>query len=300
MSEIILAMDAQSNYGVGEHAVRRIMAGDIETVRARLVYALERLGYQVVSESPLQARRAALKGIVRADFLEHARKLSISLRPSSASATVATFDFSVVHGGCMFAGDKKTLEREADAVIALAAAPPAASVCRSCGTENAGDARFCRLCGAPGAAGEPAELELMRLTAGSRAGFQEISIGLVVAVTILASSLPFILLGKTPKVVNVGWGLLILGQLFACWATVSGLLRLHRALNSKHSLASAPAAAAAPHALHTSETSALPPAPARASVTEGTTELLTTAPHAREPVPARQRPDTNPFQSSRQ
>ena len=42
--------------------------------------------------------------------------------------------------------------READAVVALAAAPPAASVCGNCGTENAGDSRFCRLCGAPGAA----------------------------------------------------------------------------------------------------------------------------------------------------
>lgn len=297
MAEVIVATEGQGNYCVAEHTVRRVMAGDTEAVRARLVYALERLGYQVVSENPLHARRAARKDVVRSDFLDHARKLSISLRPSSASATVATFDFVVVHGGCMFAGDKKTLGREADAVVALAAAPPAASVCRNCGTENAGDARFCRLCGAPGAAGEPAELEVMRLTAGSRAALQEISIGLLVAVAILIPTIPMILLGKTAKIVNVSWGFLVLGQLCAWWMVLYGLLRLHRTLNSGR----APAAETfAPHAVHASETSALLPAPARASVTEGTTELLTPAAARREPVPLRRvRPDTNPFESGR-
>ena len=91
MSEFIVALDSQSNYTVGEHVVRRMLAGQIEDVRGRLVHALERLDYQVVSENPLLARRAARKGAVRADFLDYARKLAVSLRPSSAAATVATF-----------------------------------------------------------------------------------------------------------------------------------------------------------------------------------------------------------------
>jgi ribosomal protein L40E len=292
MSQAIVAIQAQNNYGVGEHTARRVLAGDVEDVRARLVYALERLDYQVVSESPLQARRAARKDIVRADFLDHARRLSVSLRPSSALATVATFDFAVVHGGCMFDGDKKTLEREADAVVALAAAPAMTTVCRNCGTENGADARFCRLCGAPGFGGEPAELEVMRLTAGARAALQEIGIGLTIAFGILAVTLPLILLGRTPKLVNVGWGFLLLGQFFAWWMLLYGVLRLRRTLNPQAARAAAALGVPAPHALHAPETSALPPA--RVSVTEGTTELLT--PPAREPVPARpSRPDTNPF-----
>jgi hypothetical protein len=292
MAEFIAAMDPQNNYTVGEHLTRRVLAGDIEGARSRLVSALERLGYEVISENPLQARRAARKSILLADFLDHARRLTISLRPSSAAATIATFEFAVTHGGCMFAGDHKTLEREIDAIVALAAAPPAASVCGNCGTENAGDARFCRLCGAPGASSDPAELEVMRLTAGARGALQEVGLGLVFALGTLAFTVPMILLGTRPKIVNVGWWLLIIGELFGWWMTLYGLTRLYRTLNRGGAQARQLQAPVA-YALHAETTSALPPARAGISVTEGTTELL--AP-AREPVVApRRRPDTNPF-----
>ena len=271
MAEFIAAMDTQNSNTVAEHLTRRVLAGDIEDVRARLVFALERLDYQVASEAPLQARRPARKGLVRADFLDHARRLQIGLRPSSNAA--------------------------ADAIVALAAAPPAASVCGQCGTENPGDARFCRLCGAPGAGSEPAELEVMRLTAGSRAALQEIAVGLAIALGILALTLPMILLATKPKVVNVGWAFLLIGELFGWWMTLSGVLRLHRTLNRKGPDAPArtldSAAVSAP-TLHAEQAAQLPPARARVSVTEGTTELLAPAP-AREPVAARRRPDTNPF-----
>ena len=171
MSEFIPALGSSGGGGTctAEYSTSRVLAGETEGARRRLIYALEALGYSVTSESPLQARRRRLKNVVAADFTEHARKLSVSLRPSSDTAVVATFDFEVKHGGCMTRGDLKTLEREADAIVALAAAPPASSLCRACGTENGGDAHFCRLCGAPSVAVVPAELEVLRLTAGSRA-----------------------------------------------------------------------------------------------------------------------------------
>jgi hypothetical protein len=295
MAEFIVAMETQSSQTVCEHITRRAMSGDAEAVRPRLVAALERLGYQVLSENPLQARRAARKGIVRADFLDHARRLTVALRPSSEAATNVTFDFAVTHGGCMFKGDLKTLEREADAIVALAAAPPAESFCRNCGTEDPGDARFCRLCGAPGAAGEPAELEVARLTAGSRAALQEVVIGLVIAFGVLAFTLPMILLGTKPKIVNVGWLFLVIGQFFGWWMALYGVLRLHRTLNRPAPARALPEQTPAP-ALDAAHTAALPPARPRASVTEGTTDLLTPVPHAREPVPVRrERADTNPF-----
>src|SRR5215218_8576689 len=217
MSEFIAVTGgAGGNYAVGEHTTRRVMAGDVEAVRARLVYALESLGYTVVSENPLQDRRAQQKNIVRADFTEHARKVAVGLRQGGSAATQATFDFAVTHGGCMTKGDLLTLEREADAFVALAQAPAVTGLCRSCGTENGGDARFCRLCGAPSATGAPAELEVLRLTAASRAGLQEIAGGLLIAVLALAGALALILTGR-PKAVNVGWGVLLVGELVGWW-----------------------------------------------------------------------------------
>ena len=141
MSEFIVAMDAScGNYAVGEHSTRRVLTGDTEVVRGQLIAALEMMGYSVVNENPLHARRAKLKNVVSADFTDHARKLSVSLRPASETATVATFDFAVVHGGFMMKGDLLTLEREADAIIALALQSPVRSAERVGSAPRAGSA----------------------------------------------------------------------------------------------------------------------------------------------------------------
>ncbi|MBC7930069.1 MAG: zinc ribbon domain-containing protein [Rubrivivax sp.] len=290
MSEFIAVMEMSGgNYTVGEHSARRVLTGDTEAVRRRLIAALEMLGYNVVNENPLNARRAKLKNVVSADFTDHARKLSISLRPASETATVATFDFAVVHGGFMTKGDLFTLERETDAIIALATRPPASSVCRACGTENTGDARFCRLCGAPSVSGAPSELEVLRLTAGSRASLQEIVVGLAIALAVLALTLPLIIFGR-PKAVNAGLIFLVLGEAVGWWMALYGILRLRRTLNSTPKELATPNAVAA-QSLPSAQTSSLPPA--RFSVTEGTTELLGSQPKEREKVPVRrERGDT--------
>ena len=294
MSEFIPVMDASGgNYSVGEHTTRRVMAGDVEAVRARLVYALESLGYTVVSENPLQARRRKLKNVVSADFTEHARKLSVGLRQGGSAATQVTFDFAVTHGGCMTKGDLLTLEREADAFVAVAQAPAATGLCRACGTENGEGGRFCRLCGAPSAAGEPAELDVLRLTAASRAGLQEIVGGLLIAVLALAGALAMILTGR-PKVVNLGWGILLLGEIVGWWMALYGMARIHRTLNRKADARLPHAAPPAPPLFQPARDAALPPA--HLSVTEGTTELLNNAPRERERVPARrEHSDTSPI-----
>jgi hypothetical protein len=294
MSKFIpaIAPSGGAGRGVGEHTTRRVLAGDAEGARRRLVYVLESLGYGVTSESPLQARRRKQKNIVHADFTEHARKLSVSLRQSSETAVVATFDFEVTHGGCMTRGDTQTLEREADAIVALAAAPPASGLCRACGTENASDAHFCRLCGAPSAAGVPAELEVLRLTAGARATLQEVTIGVLIALATLAVTLPIIMTGF-PKGVRMGWLFLLMGEAFGWWMALYGMLRLYRTLNSRKRGARIAASVEQSRPLPRAETNALPPA----SVTEGTTELLgANAFAAREKVhAARERVDTSPI-----
>lgn len=292
MSEFIPIVGATGGeMTVAEHSVSRLMAGDVEAARGRLVHALESLGYSVISESPLLARRGKLKDIVRADFTEHARKLSVGLRQRGAAATEVTFEFAVTHGGCSTKGDLLTLEREADAVVALAAAPPAASICRSCGTENGGDARFCRLCGAAAATAAPAELELLRLTAASRAGLQEVVSGLFIVLLTVACVVPMVLYGS-PKAGRSAWFLLAAGQAFGWWMTIYGILRTHRALNRRPEAQAALPAPAAPQ-FKPARTSALPPA--HLSVTEGTTELLGVKSREGEPVVARRGGDTDPL-----
>ena len=293
MSEFIAAMDASAGFYVGEHTVKRLLAGDVESARRRLTYALESLGYTVVSESPLQARRAKLKDAFRADFTEHSRRLSVSLRPGGETATSAVFDFAVVHAGCMTKGDRRTLEREVDAIIAVAEAPGPSSLCRSCGTENGPDARFCRLCGAPGTAGAPAELEVLRLTAGSRAALQELTSGLAIALLTLACVLPLLLYGS-PKTGRGALILLVLGQSVGWLMALYGLLRLYRTVNPGGEKGAHEAGAVLPS--RPRETPSFAPPPSRLSVTEGTTELLDANTFVREKVPApRESPDTNPF-----
>ncbi|HEV2763718.1 MAG TPA: zinc ribbon domain-containing protein [Pyrinomonadaceae bacterium] len=280
-------MDASGSAYVGEHTCRRLLTGDAEDVRERLVYALERLDYAVLSEQPIQAKRGQRKGAVSADFLDYARRLNVALRPQGETATLVTFDFSVAHSGLMTKGDRRTLEREADAVVALAAARQEASLCPSCGTENTADSRFCRLCGAPAASGEVGEVELARLTAGARASLQEIFGGLLLVLLIAAVFLPLVLFGGA-KAAKAGWFFLALGQLAGWWMLLYGVARLHRTLNPKaerHDVLPA----AAPAKLSGARTNVLPPAPARVSVTEGTTELLGAQPRERVPARARRR-----------
>lgn len=291
MSEFISTVDASGAAYVGEHSIRRVLAGDIESVRRRLAGGLEALGYSVLSENPLQARREQLKGCIKADFTEHQRRLAVLLRPSSETATTVVFDFTVVHGGLMTKGDCRTLEREVDAIIALAEAPGSTGVCRACGTENGEGGRFCRLCGAPSEAAEPAELEVLRLTAASRAGLQEIVCGGAIALLALAVALGLMSMGR-PKAVNAGWVILIIGQVVGWWMAIYGMVRIHRTLNRKTDAKLLNAASSVATQLPHTRDAALPPA--HISVTEGTTELLGNAPRERVPI-RREHTDTSPI-----
>lgn len=297
MSDLVAAMEAGAGSAyVGEHSYRRVMAGDVESVRARLVYALERFDYRVLSEQPpLQAKRAARKNMVSADFLDISRRLVVGLRPNSETSTLLTFDFTVVHAGIMTRGDKRTLELEADAIVALADARPVEGVCAACGTENTAAAQFCRLCGAPSVVGVPAEVEVMRLTAGARAAHQEVIFGILIVFAALAIFLPMILLGSA-KAASAGLVLLLIGQLIGWLMLLYGVGRLHRTLNPKEVKQLTPSGVVVARAqMPAVKSSALPPA-SITSVTEGTTELLAAGARERVHVHTRhQGGDTDPM-----
>ena len=255
-----------------EYHFRRTIPGDIESVRGRLADALENFNYHVLSENPLQARRAQQKNVVTATVLEYNARLTIALKPISAASTLATFDYAVQY--LMTKGDRQTLEREADAIIALATMQATETACAACGVENSSASRFCRACGTPTARNVlPAEIEVMRLTAGARASLQEVAWGLALALGFLAVTLPMLLSSK-PGLFNLGLIILIISQLFSWWMLSYGVKRLHTTLNPKTPAQPAPVEPVNSRAITATQVRALPPQPSSVSITERTTELL--------------------------
>lgn len=284
-----------------DYRVTRVVAGDAESLRPRLVEAVERLGYQVIyDEGALVARRGA-RGLgssgCSVDVTEYPTELILTLKPKGASATLATFNFNVKNYYYTTKGDRATFEREAEAVVAVALSPGGAAACAACGTEMTDDSRYCRRCGAPLALAEPSELEVLRLTAGSRASQKNIVAALIaLAVTLIPALLVFSL-GTSPKAARGALLVAAIGWLSALFPLAAASWRLHKTLNPKRERETADELDAprtarvlgAPRA-----TNALPPRSAQASVTEGTTELL----DAREPMPVaprRERGDTGPI-----
>lgn len=222
---------------VAEHEVVRLVPGDIETVRRRLSEALEQLGYRVLDENPLRARRRGNgwgQSGCSTDVLDYPITLQIGLKAISHNTTRATFDYTVKNP-MLVKGDRHTLMREAEALIALAVARATAAACTACGTEASTGARFCRQCGAPNAAAEPAELEVLRLTANSRAAYHSLlGGGLSILGAVVVASLFFMLdpdaakFAKHVRVISI-----IASLLAACGLPllIGGIWRLHSMLN---------------------------------------------------------------------
>ena len=286
MAELVEEVDGSRGMSRTEHTLRSVLESDIDSARRRLTQALDRLGYKVISEEPLYARRGARGRVAyycSANILEHPIKLTIGLRQLSPNATLATFDYAVEHvGGLSFRGDQQTVRREAEAIIALATSSTVTSACAACGTRQADDARFCRVCGAPNVVGAPAELEVLRLTAGARAGQHLIITGAVWAAVNLLVALPFIFLsGKA-----VGWaaGFLLIQVVAGLLLSFVGARRLYRTLNPDLPQRQA-LPVGVPQAVSIKEAAAFLPSPAQRYVTEGTTGLLVQKAKGREKEP---------------
>ena len=271
---------------VSDHDLTIAIPGDVETVRRRMIEAIQHLGYKVLSEQPINAKRSA-KGSARWDcslnVLDYPTTLMVSLKQMNNVAVVATFNFEVKSYMCMTKGDRQTLAREAEAIAALAAERTAISACPACGVQITDDSHFCRRCGAPLIL-ELAELEVLRLTKETRASYHNIIIGVLGLLGALLVLLPLLFVaGPTPKLFKaLGFISLFFGG-FGILGLLQGVWQLHYALNPKTSKKagkrSRPAFAAQP-------TAALPPRPVQGSITEGTTELLFAGDRrAAEPIP---------------
>jgi hypothetical protein len=259
-----------------DHDVTLALVGDVESLRPRMVAAVEKLGYKVMSENPLQAKRGA-QGGARYDCsfepLDYPTKLTINLKQLNSTSVIATFYYEVKsHSLGLSEGDRQTLLRESQAIAALSTQRNSAMACSSCGTELTDDSRFCRRCGAP-LTGEIAEVEVWRLTKGARASLHDIVAGtsmllltaLIVSLIFYFTSIPK--LEKATAIIG-----LIIGS-FGLWALIEGIWQLHRVLNSKKEKPIVMSALRTKTEATQTTTSLQPPKPV-ASITEGTTELL--------------------------
>ncbi|HEX2491079.1 MAG TPA: zinc ribbon domain-containing protein [Blastocatellia bacterium] len=289
-------MGAEYIGGMGEtsfdHDVTRVMAGDAESLRARLADALERMGYRVLNENPIQARRGA-SGLARSgcsqDILDYRRSLDVGLKSAGANSTRVTFAYTVkgVYSGYITKGDRNTLTREAEAIVALAQSRAAISYCPACGVDGAGGTRFCRQCGAPVASADPPELDLLHLTADANASFKNIVTGAIFAlIGVLAPALLFLKIFLFPnhsldddlfKLMAILLGTFgAMGLAFL----IPGLWRLGRAIKhrSEREELPTPSRRSFVEDLNSPDAAALPPQsiqhPVQHSVTEATTGLL--------------------------
>jgi ribosomal protein L40E len=280
---------------VSDNDVTLAIPGEIGSVRARLLEAIQKVGYKVLGEQPIYAKRGK-QGAACYDcsinVLDYPTTLTISLKQTNDAAVLATFSYEIKSYMRMTKGDRQTLAREAEAIIALTTERLAISACRSCGTQVTDESHFCRRCGAALGLDVP-ELEVLRLTKDTRGSYHHIFVGLVsLSLAVLAALLLFIMNGAKlfGPIFWVGIPLATYGLLML----FSGTLKLHRTLNSdatKTITASQPA-------FRSSVTTALPPAPA--SVTEATTNLLSSIRDQREKDPIhRKDPNTAEIDTDR-
>lgn len=283
---------------ISDHDLTLAIPGEVESVRRRLVDAVQKLGYKVVGEQPIYAKRrgqsAAAAWGCSFNVLDYPTTLTIALKQANDVSVLATFNYEVQ--SYMMKGDRQTLEREAEAIAALAVERLAVSTCRTCGTQVTDESHFCRRCGAPMVLEVP-ELEILRLTKGTRGSYYKIFVGLSALLLALLTTLPLFIVNGA----RIMWPMLGVGIPFASFGLcllIHATWQLHRTLNPKAAKTIAPQPA--PIAVQpASVTTALPPARPFASVTESTTDLLPAgARRVAEPV-RRKDPNTAELDSDR-
>ena len=239
MSDLIVLGDTgASPYHTTEHYLRKVLAGDIKSVRVRLIAALERLDYDILDdeEHVIRGRRQARgwgTSYSSADVLDYPMTLMVKLKEQGEHATRATFDYVVKHPS-LSKGEKEVLTKEAEAISALATVRAVDKICSACGTESTDDSRFCRRCGSKMVV-ESNELEILRMYSEIRAGHTSVVstfIASAASTAFLGSALLVMLLngvvfGKgIGALLIIGLSLSVLASIFVCF----GWNRVNRSL----------------------------------------------------------------------
>jgi len=276
-------MSADYSTTITDHDLTLAIPGDVGSVRARLVNAIQTLGYKVLGDQPLYAKRGkqcAAKWDCSLNVLDYATTLTISLKQTNDTAVLATFNYEIASYMRMTKGDRQTLAREAEAIAALAMERAEISTCRTCGTPVTDESNFCRRCGAPLGLDVP-ELEVLRLTRNARASYQRIFVGIIALLLAMFTVLPWFILNGG-RIVGPMLGVGIPLASYGLFLLLNGARQLHKTLNP--ATTKTIATAAHPAFKSSVTTTALPPAPVN-SVIEGTTNLLS----PKEPVSRKNR-----------
>ena len=278
-------MKADYSTTISDHDVTLAIPGDVATVRLRLVEAVQKVGYKVMGEQPLYAKRGSQCSAswdCSLNALDYPTTLTVSLKQTNDAAVLATFNYEVKSYVRITKGDRQTLAREAEAVAALATERSAISACRACGTQVTDESHFCRRCGAPLVFDVP-EVEVLRLTRNTRGSYHNILFGTSLLLVTAAAFIIVTIIKEGGIYAPLFWTAVPLAD-YALFLMSQGTWQLHRTLNPK---TTRNVTTSSQPAFKTSVTTALPPA--NVSVTEVTTSLLRD-PRAKEPV---QRKDAN-------
>ena len=274
-----------ADYTISDHDLTLAIPGDVGSVRARLINAIQTLGYKVLGEQPLYAKRGSqcsAKWDCSINVLDYSTTLTISLKQTNDAAVLATFNYEIKSYMRMTKGDRQTLAREAEAIAALAMERAEVSACRTCGTLVMDESNFCRRCGAPLGLDVP-ELEVLRLTRNARGSYHKMFVGMIALLLAFLTVIPWFLANGGRMVTPmVGVGIPLAS--YGLFLLLNGAWQLHRTLNPAGSKSVTTAAQPAFKASVT--TTALPPAPA--SVTEVTTNLLSNS-RTKEAIPRKDR-----------
>jgi hypothetical protein len=260
----------QNNTIESDHSLTLTITGEVESLRPRLIEAVQELGYTVLGEQPIYAKRGAQCGArwgCSLSAIDYPTKLTLTLKQINEIAVVAGFNYEI-KSYMMTKGDRQTLAREAEAIAALAS-ERFISACPSCGTQITDDSHFCRRCGAPLVV-DVAELEVLRLTRKSRASYYNLVFAVVSLLVAVALVVP--MFWVQPKLFRVLVMLSSLAGAFGFFALLQSFWQLHHTLKPK---AKKETTARSQPTFAAAFTTALPAATARGSITEGTTELLT-------------------------
>lgn len=291
---------SSSGLAIYDHDLTLAIPGEVGIVRQRLVEAVQKLGYKVLGEQPLYAKRRA-HGACSAfslNVLDYSTTLTISLKQTNNLAVLAAFNYEI-ESYMMTRADRQMLQREAEAIVALATERVAVSTCRACGTQVTDESHFCRRCGVPMVLEIP-ELEVLRLTKATRGSYLNIFVGISALLLALLTTLPLFIVNGA----RIMWPMVGVGIPFASiglFLLIQATWQLHRTLNPKpaKSIALNAAQPAFSASQSVSVTTALPPASPRASITEATTDLLSMN-DRRTPEPVRRKdPNTAELDADR-
>lgn len=282
--------------------VKKVLPGNMKTVRLQVLDAMETLGYDIIEEEPNIIGRRGAKDwgtwVASANALDYATTLVVRLKSIGETSTRVTFDYLIKHG-MLNKGDQNLIVQEAKTIAAISKTHTIEKLCSVCETESTDDSKFCRRCGAP-LTSEHAELEVLRMMAETRAGKTSIVVSSIL--TPIASILIFVavILNSAGLIKPKLFPILLVfggaGLLISMIASFFGWNRFKRALEKPETERQSIPRNSPTESTETGEFEELPPSQPVASITEGTTNLLDeewVKTPAKEKIPVRKKRETN-------